>query len=173
VLRFTYLIVVLLSTVVTFLYHDKNEITMIVTHVQNGLNLVDPFYVVNHLYLFSSHPIPPDLQPLLPGPHTLIEAVQDAGWLTISFICASTAILYYLSNPPDRNLLWSFIFSFAVAWPLKWLLIGLVAILGAAVGFVTWIDGIAIAVIEAFLRVHHIYKAGEEVKEAASEIRKS
>jgi hypothetical protein len=169
--RLIYSVIVLLSMVIAFLSHDKNEIAIIVADVGNALNLVDPFFLVNHLYLLHSGYVPPELQPLLGPP--LTEAIREAGWLTVSFICVSTAILYYLSNPPNRNLLWSFIFSFLVAWPLKWLLIGLVAVLGAAVGFVTWIDGIVIVVIEAFLRIHHIYKAGDEVKEAASEIIKS
>lgn len=169
-LRLSYSIVVLLSTVITFLYHDKNEIAIIVAHVGNALNLVDPFFVVNHLYLLHSGYVPPELQPLLGPP--LIDAIREAGWLTISFICVSTAILYYLSSSP-RNLLWPFILSFVVALPLKWLLLGLVAVLGTVLGFISWIDGIVILVIEAFLRIHHIYKAAEDVKDAASTLRKS
>jgi hypothetical protein len=81
----------------------------------------------------------------------------------------------YLNSSPrgEGNLLLSLILFFAVAFPLKYLLIGLVSVLGAAVGFIAWIDGIVIAVMEVFLHVHHVYKAGAEVKEAASDLRKS
>jgi hypothetical protein len=58
VLRLVYLIAILLLTLVTSLYHDQAATKTIVGRVLAALDVVDPFYIVNHLYLFASGSIP-------------------------------------------------------------------------------------------------------------------
>jgi hypothetical protein len=57
-------------------------------------------------------------------------------------------------------------YSSLMVFLLKWLLIGLVYILGAFIGFVGWINALVIAAMEAFLHLRHLHKESEELGDA-------
>jgi hypothetical protein len=184
-MRVTYAVTLLVVTIIITInsYKEKIDIATVVSSVQHALNLIDPFYIVRHLYMFNPfHQVPlhidysdPEYR-LVRGdePETIEELIKQAGWLTGSFIAGCTTIMFFLLDllRPKRegNLVWAFLLSFIVAFPLKWLLIGLVVAFGSVVGFIGRINGVVIGVIEGFLQAHHIYKGGLEVKGAAQEM---
>ena len=67
------------------------------------------------------------------------------------------------------QLLWAIVLSGFVGFPLKWLLMGLTAAFGAAMGFVLWIDAMVIAIIELFLRIREVRREFAEAKRAAED----
>ncbi len=178
VLRLAYSVTLLVLTIAVALSGDKDKI---LGSVLGALNIIDPFYIVRHYYLFNPfyHPpaVPPAylyLFPDLAEPQTLYELIARSGWIAGLFLAVSTAVMYFvlatIRKKNDGNLLPALLLSFVVAFPLKWILIGLVWVLGWTVGFIAWMNGIVAGMIEAFLHAHDIYKGGVEVKKVVHEM---
>lgn len=182
VLRLVYSVTLLVLTIAVALSGDKEKIETIVGSVLNALNVIDPFYIARHYYLFIPfyHPpvVPPAywyLFPDLAEPQTFYDLVVRSGWIAGSFLAVSTTIMYFVVADIRRkhdggNVLIALLLSFVVAFPLKWGLIGLVWAFGWIAGFMSWLSGTVIGMIEAALQAHHIYKGGLEVKKVVHEM---
>lgn len=162
-----------------------------------ALSAIDPFYLLQHMFgsqdssyfcgkpdsVYSPNQWPPGLPPqrVCYDPGGWIRLFAQGGWLALLLV-GGPLLAYMLLrararyDSPGSEFTTGIVFLVGlpltglVSFGLKWLLIGMMYALGAAFGFVSWINLTIITTIEAFLHLHHVMKDGAEVKEVIKEI---
>lgn len=104
-------------------------------------------------------------------------AFANWGWTGALFLCASAGLAYVVfrwAKGEEWDIFTTVcvaIFSATMFAPiLKNMLLALLAMFGAAIGFSAWVSGIVWAALEFLLSVHHTYRSGVEFKDAAKDI---
>ena len=147
-----------LFSLLVFLNQEADPIKKFIefsNDILNGLDNVD-------IYTYIFHPR---------------GAFANWGWTGALFLCASAGLAYVVLRwvrGEELDILTTVvaaIFCATMFAPiLKNILLALLAIFGAAIGFSAWISGIVWAALEFLLSVHHTYRSGVEFKDAAKEI---
>lgn len=133
--------------------------------------------------VYSPDQSPPGLppQPVCYDPGGWIRLFAQGGWLALLLVGGPLIAYMWLrvrarDDSPGSEFTTGIVFLVGlpltglVSFGLKWLLIGMMHALGAAFGFVSWINLTIITTVEAFLQLYHVMRGGAEVKEVIKEI---
>lgn len=167
VIRITYAAVMALVSLIVYLAGGPDGLNAVSEAVQSSLKAVDPFVLTYRWY---------NKQLWEMG---TLDELTKAGWLGAVLIAIGAVTFYAVIHashegkyiePTQRffMVVWSVMLSGLVAVPLKWTLIVLVFVLGKAIGFLFWLNGLIVIIIEWRMR----YKQGKELIETAQAVRK-